>query len=91
MKKIILILIVLLIKNTILSQDIAYKLDQYMQATAQLNRFSGTVVIGTKDTIYLNKGYGYANKEHDISNSPQTIFRACSITKMITATAILQL
>lgn len=60
--------IFMLINHCLSSQDIAEKLNEYMQKTAQLQRFSGTVTIGTKDTLYLNKGYGYANREHDVLN-----------------------
>jgi len=73
------------------SQEIGVELDKYMQEVARRGRFSGTVVVGDQDTVYLNAGYKYANIEHEIPNSPKTMFRVASVTKMVTATAVLQL
>ena len=41
--------------------------------------------------VILEKGYGMANLELDVPNSPDTKFRLGSITKQFTSTAILQL
>jgi len=72
-------------------EDISKKLDSYMQTLTKLNRFSGSVLVAKDDKIFLNKGYGFANHEFEIFNIPQTKFRICSITKMVTAVAIMQL
>ncbi|MGC2310125.1 MAG: serine hydrolase [Candidatus Babeliaceae bacterium] len=73
------------------AQKVSEQLDAYMQALTKLNRFSGSVVVAKGNTILLNKGYGFASHEFEIPNTPQTRFRICSITKMITAAAIMQL
>ncbi len=39
----------------------------------------------------LVKGYGYANLEHDLPVTEDTVFEIASLTKMFTATAVLQL
>ncbi len=51
----------------------------------------GLVVI--KDgSIFFQKGYGQANDEDNLTVSPeQTLFRAASVSKLVTATAIMQL
>lgn len=54
-------------------------------------KFQGAVLIAKNGDILLSKGYGLANQEHQIPNTPQTIFRIGSITKQLTAIAILQL
>jgi len=72
-------------------KQISNALDSYMQALTNLYRFSGVVVVAKGDKVLLNKGYGLANFEHDVPNTPTTKFRFCSITKMVTAVAILQL
>ncbi len=41
--------------------------------------------------VVFAKGYGLANAEHEISNTPETKFRLGSITKQFTATAIMVL
>jgi len=71
--------------------DASQQLDKYMEALTKLNRFSGVVLIAKGDTILLNKGYGFASYEFEVHNTSQMKFRICSITKMITAVAILQL
>lgn len=49
----------------------------------------GAVVAIVKDgeTLYSN-GYGLANLEHGVSNSPKTIFHVASVSKQFTAFAI---
>lgn len=39
----------------------------------------------------MNKGYGYADVQYKIENTPQTKYRVGSITKTVVATSILQL
>jgi CubicO group peptidase (beta-lactamase class C family) len=73
------------------AQEVSQKLDVYMSALTALNRFSGSVVVAKGDTILLKKGYGIASYEFEIPNTPETRFRICSITKMVTAVAIMQL
>lgn len=72
-------------------QQLSQKLDEYMSALTALNRFSGSVVVAKGNTILLNKGYGFASHEFEVHNTSDTLFKICSITKMITAVAILQL
>jgi CubicO group peptidase (beta-lactamase class C family) len=73
------------------AQDVAAKADAYLSTWAQQGRFSGTVLIARGDKILLRKGYGMANFELSVPNSPETVFRIGSITKMFTAFSILQL
>jgi CubicO group peptidase (beta-lactamase class C family) len=66
------------------------KLDEYMSATAKLG-FTGSVLAARDGKVIFSKGYGMANAEWDIPNTPQTKFRLGSITKQFTAAAILLL
>jgi CubicO group peptidase (beta-lactamase class C family) len=72
-------------------QDVGAKADQYLNAWASQGRFSGVVLIAKGDKILLRKGYGMANFELNVPNSPETVLRIGSITKMFTAFSILQL
>lgn len=72
-------------------QDVAAKADQYLSAWATQGRFSGTVLIAKGDKILLRKGYGMANFEQNVPNTPETVFRIGSITKLYTAFSVLQL
>jgi CubicO group peptidase (beta-lactamase class C family) len=73
------------------TQDAAAKADQYLTAWANQGRFSGAVLIAKGDKILLRKGYGKANFELNVANTPEMTFRIGSITKMFTAFSILQL
>ena len=41
--------------------------------------------------IEIVKGYGMANLDHDIANTPQTVFRIASVSKHVTAVCMLLL
>jgi|DewCreStandDraft_5_1066085.scaffolds.fasta_scaffold00029_124 CubicO group peptidase (beta-lactamase class C family) len=73
------------------AQDIASKIDEYMNAHVRVNRFSGAILVAREGKVLLSKGYGWANAEHEVPNTPQTKFRLGSITKQFTAMAILLL
>lgn len=67
------------------------KLDNYLTAWAHKGKFSGSVLVAYKGKILLSKGYGMANYEHQVPNTPQTKFHIGSITKQFTSMAIMQL
>ncbi|MEI5890301.1 class A beta-lactamase-related serine hydrolase [Bacillus cereus] len=67
--------------------SISQKLDQYLIG----KQFNGTVLVTDKERVILNKGYGYADIQNKIQNTPQTKYRIGSITKTVVATSILQL
>lgn len=69
--------------------DLAAKVDTYMQALVALDRFSGAILIAREGEVLMSAGYGLANREHGVPNTPQTKFRLGSITKQFTAVAIL--
>jgi len=66
-------------------------LEKYMQAEAEINNFSGTVLITRNDSILLKKSYGLADYEWEIKNTIDTKFSLASVSKQFTAVAILQL
>lgn len=71
------------------AQDVA-RMDQIVQSHVSSKEFMGTVLVA-RDHVLFSKGYGFANLEWNIPNSPQTKFRLGSITKQFTATCILLL
>ncbi|MBP2616630.1 serine hydrolase domain-containing protein [Chryseobacterium jejuense] len=75
-------------KNRISLPD---KLSQYMKAQADVNGFSGTVLIVRKDSVLLREAYGYANYEWKVKTTPNTKYSLASVSKQFTAAAILQL
>jgi CubicO group peptidase (beta-lactamase class C family) len=73
------------------AQDVAAKADQYLTAWADQGRFSGAILIAKGDKVLLRKAYGMANFELNVPNTPETVFRIGSTTKMFTAYSVLQL
>lgn len=81
---------VLLLAANATAQDLAPKFDEYLSAVAQQG-FTGTALVARDGKVLFAKGYGKANEEWDIPNTPQTKFRLGSITKQFTAAAIMLL
>ncbi|WP_273006700.1 serine hydrolase domain-containing protein [Chryseobacterium sp.] len=71
--------------------SLSKKVSSYMQAQADINGFSGTVLIVKKDSLLLREAYGYANYEWGIKTTVNTKFSLASVSKQFTAAAILQL
>lgn len=71
-----------------LHAQIEQRLDEYLQARTALGQFSGSVLVAHEGKIVLRKGYGYANLEHLVANTPETKFEIASLTKAFTAFAI---
>jgi len=80
---------VVLLPASTRSDDVPGRLADYMDAAAKVEKFNGSVLVAKDGKILLAKGYGLANAEHEIPNTPETKFRLGSITKQFTATAIL--
>lgn len=58
---------------------------------AGCNRFSGVCMITCKGHTVFSGAYGFANRAFKIPNQIDTKFDTASITKVFTATAVLQL
>jgi CubicO group peptidase (beta-lactamase class C family) len=66
-------------------------IDSYLAPLLRTNNFSGTVLVAKGDKVLLQKGYGKANIEHDVSNSASTVFQIASVSKPFTAAAVMLL
>jgi CubicO group peptidase (beta-lactamase class C family) len=73
------------------AQQIVAKAEEYMNAAVRFNRFSGSILIARDGQPIISKGYGMANYELDVPNTPQTVFRLGSVTKSFTAIAVMML
>jgi CubicO group peptidase (beta-lactamase class C family) len=71
--------------------DTVYKLDTLVQSCANLNKFSGNILIAKEGKVIFEKSYGFADRELNIPNSRITKFRIGSLTKQFTAVLIMQL
>jgi CubicO group peptidase (beta-lactamase class C family) len=65
--------------------------DQVVQSYVETNQFIGSVLLARGGEVLLSKGYGFANIEWKIPNTPTTRFRIASLTKQFTAACILLL
>jgi CubicO group peptidase (beta-lactamase class C family) len=67
-------------------------IDKWLDGQRDFDRLPGIAVSIVKDqNIIWSKGYGYANIEKKIPMEPQTICSICSISKLFTSIAIMQL
>ncbi|MFN8374970.1 MAG: serine hydrolase domain-containing protein [Anaerolineae bacterium] len=84
-----------MLKETIIGslfgQRLSRALDTIVKTYTAQKKFSGAVLVARGGRVLLSKGYGLANIEHDIPNTPQTVFRLGSMTKAFTAMLIMQL
>ena len=73
------------------NDQITAKADEYMKAVLQVDGFSGTILIARDGKPILSRGYGMANIELNVPNTPETIFRLGSVTKQFTSMSIMML
>ncbi len=69
--------------------ELMAKFEAYMTASVRVKQFSGAVLVSRNGETIFARGYGFANVEHQVPNTPRTKFRLGSITKQFTAMAIL--
>lgn len=91
MKKIILSVLILFLFINSNAQDRAQKIDELVSKYAEIGVFNGSVLVGENGNIFFEKGYGYADREQKLQNTPETKFRIASLTKQFTAMLIMQL
>jgi CubicO group peptidase (beta-lactamase class C family) len=70
--------------------DNAAKIDKLMLQYTDCCSFTGTVLVSEHDKVIFKKGYGLANREWNIPNTPDVKFRLGSITKQFTSMLIMQ-
>ena len=68
----------------------AAKIDKLISQYAECCAFTGAVLVSEHDTVIFKKGYGLANREWNIPNTPEVKFRLGSITKQFTSMLIMQ-
>jgi CubicO group peptidase (beta-lactamase class C family) len=73
------------------TQSKASQIDELISTYNKYGQFNGAALVAENNKVILKKGYGLANMEWNIPNTPDTKFRLGSITKQFTATLILQL
>lgn len=77
--------------GTTMGQTRAAAMDAHLSERTSSGYFSGAVLVSAHRRVLLREGYGSADLEQGAANGPETIFRIGSITKPITAAAVLVL
>jgi CubicO group peptidase (beta-lactamase class C family) len=83
-------IVLVFVATSCFAQDAA-RMEEVVQAYVQNKTFMGAVLVARGSEVILSKGYGSANLEWDVPNTPATKFRLGSITKQFTAASILLL
>lgn len=69
--------------------DLEAKVDAFLAPVVDADLASGSILIAERGVVLIAKGYGPANREFDIPNTPATKFRLGSVTKQFTAMGIM--
>jgi CubicO group peptidase (beta-lactamase class C family) len=67
------------------------RMEQVIQSFVAGKQFMGSVLVARGNDKLLDKGYGYADLEWNVPDSPKTKYRLGSVTKQFTAASILLL
>jgi CubicO group peptidase (beta-lactamase class C family) len=88
MKKSIIILLLLIHFSSCAQGPPEKQVDQLIAPMIKPGSAGVTVAVAKGDKILFSKGYGSANPEYNIPNTPKTIFHVASVSKQFTAFAI---
>ena len=69
---------------------LAAKIDKLVAQYADCCSFTGTILVSDHDQVIFKKGYGFADREWNIPNTPDVKFRLGSISKQFTAMLFMQ-
>ncbi len=86
-----LLISILFFSPALYSQDKSQLIDELISKYHDYGQFNGSALVSENGKVILRKGYGMAEMEWQIPNSPETKFRLGSITKQFTAMLIMQL
>ncbi len=73
------------------AEDVRPRMEQIIQSYVKDQKFMGSVLVAKGNEVLVDRGYGSADLEWNIANSPTTKFRLGSVTKQFTAACILLL
>ncbi|MGB2696378.1 MAG: serine hydrolase [Candidatus Zixiibacteriota bacterium] len=73
------------------SQSLQSRIDNLINEYVVDHHFMGSVLVADKGEVVFSKGYGLANVEENIPNTPETRFGIGSISKQFTAMLVTQL
>jgi CubicO group peptidase (beta-lactamase class C family) len=71
--------------------ELVSRIDDYLSGAIPESGFQGSISVALSGNVLFSASYGMANLEHQVPNTLRTRFRIGSVTKQMTATAILVL
>lgn len=71
--------------------DKTSRIERLLSEEAAKGLFNGAALVTFGDQVLVEKGYGFANLEHEIPITPETRFRLASASKSFTAVIIMRL
>jgi len=81
-----------LVFNKLMEEQNAVIIDEFMEKFRSQNGLKGVSIAIVKDEkLVFAKGYGFANESARIQVTPNHLFRLASVSKLITAVAIMKL
>ncbi len=90
-RRLALVLLLASLGSPLLAASKAESIDALVRSYNELRQFNGTVLVADAWGVVHKKGYGYANFEWQIPNTPDVRFRLASITKQFTSMVVMQL
>lgn len=82
---------IIVINSVLFAQKKVSEIEKLVQKYFENGHFNGSVLIAENGNVIFKRGYGLANIEWNVPNTPDTKFRIGSITKSFTAMLIMQL
>ncbi|MDX1394306.1 MAG: serine hydrolase [Gemmatimonadota bacterium] len=73
------------------AQTLEGRIDAYLEPYLSTGNLSGSVLVARGGEILYSKGFGYANRETSVENSPGTGFHLASVSRVITSIATMLL
>lgn len=90
-RRLVLVLFLAFLTSPLFAASKAESIDALVRKYNELRQFNGTVLVADASGVIHKKGYGYANFEWQIPNTPDVRFRLGSITKQFTSMVVMQL
>lgn len=72
-----------------LSKKFQSRIINYVKDYSKYEEFSGSILVAQGTNIVFDEGFGMAEYDNNIENTPQTIFEIASLTKQFIAASIL--
>jgi CubicO group peptidase (beta-lactamase class C family) len=72
-------------------KDVAFRLDTLFTKMVGLNGFNGSVIVAKDAEVIYQKAFGFADKKNNIPLTDTSSFQLASVSKVITATAVMLL